>query len=200
MTFTTILESNPFATRWTRPGAVRFDFDGRGTIDRLVERLAECDWRGAIVGPHGSGKSTLVAALLPACEAAGRTATLFRLQGGQRQLPETPGKLDGLEGTSLFVIDGYEQLGRLCRWRLARRCRRMGSGLLVTSHRECGLPVLFRTEPKLSIVERLVDQSLPWHDGRIKQTDIDRAWQRHGPNVREVLFELYDVFESRRRL
>jgi polynucleotide 5'-kinase involved in rRNA processing len=76
-------QSNPFATRWTRPGAVPFDFDRRGAVDELVERLAESDWRGAIVGPHGSGKSTLVAALLPAIEAAGRTITHIKLHSGQ---------------------------------------------------------------------------------------------------------------------
>jgi hypothetical protein len=72
--------------------------------------------------------------------------------------------------------------------------------LLVTSHRECGLPVLYCAQPNLAMVERLIGESLPWHGGRISRADIHRAWQRHGGNVREVLFELYDVFEARRRL
>jgi hypothetical protein len=192
--------SNPFATRWTRPGAIRYDFDGRGTVDGLVQRLAERGWQGAIVGPHGSGKSTLVAALLPAFESAGRTASVVHLHEGQRRLPEPHSRFDRLAQASLLVIDGYEQLGRFRRWHLAAQCRRVGCGLLVTSHRECGLPVLFRTEPDLSIVERLIGESLPPHGGRISGADVHRAWQRHGPNVREVLFELYDVFEARRRL
>jgi hypothetical protein len=193
-------QSNPFATRWTRPGAIRFDFGGRGTINGLVQRLEECGWRGAIVGPHGSGKSTLVAALLPAFEAAGRTTTLIQLHEGQRRLPEPNRRIDRLARASLLVIDGYEQLGRLRRWHLATQCRRASCGLLVTSHRECGLPVLFRTEPNLSMVERLIGESLPPHGGRICRADIHRAWQRNGQNVREILFELYDVFEARRRL
>jgi hypothetical protein len=196
----TVAQSNPFATRWTRPGAIQFDFGGRSTIDGLVDRLAESDWRAAIVGAHGSGKSTLVATLLPAIESAGRRVTLVRLHDGQRRFCESPCRIDRLEPASLLVIDGYEQLGRLRRWRLAAQCRRIGCGLLVTSHHKCGLPVLFRTEPNLSLVQRLVERCLPPHEDRIRSSDIEHAWRRHGGNVREVLFELYDVFEARRRL
>jgi hypothetical protein len=200
MASSTVAQSNPFATRWTRPGAIPFDFGGRETSDSLVDRLAQKDWRGAIVGPHGSGKSTLVATLLPALDAVGRKAILIRLHDGRRRLPESLRRMDRLKRESLIVIDGYEQLGRLRRWRMAAQCRRFGCGLLVTSHHECGLPVLFRTQPDLSIVQRLVEQRLPPHEARIRSSDIELAWRRHGGNVRELLFELYDVFEARRRL
>jgi hypothetical protein len=47
--------ANPFATCWTRPGALPFRFTNRGTAEQLVAKLATQNWRGAIVGPHGSG-------------------------------------------------------------------------------------------------------------------------------------------------
>jgi energy-coupling factor transporter ATP-binding protein EcfA2 len=200
MSSATVSLTNPFATRWTKPGAIQFDFGGRATIDDLVQRLAQRNWRGAIVGPHGSGKSTLLAMLLPALEASGRKSMLVRLHNGQRQLPVSYRHFERLGPTSIVVIDGYEQLGHMPRWRLSRQCRRHGYGLLVTSHRRCGLPELFRTEPDLALVEQLIDRSLPPHAGLISRMDIQHAWRRHAGNVREVLFELYDVFEARRRL
>ena len=53
----------------------------------LVESLATAGWRGQIVGPHGSGKSTLVAALLAALAAAGRPGGRVALHDRQRRLP-----------------------------------------------------------------------------------------------------------------
>jgi hypothetical protein len=100
----------------------------------------------------------------------------------------------------VLVIDGYQQLGRLHRWRLSSHCRHYGHGLLATSHSDCGLPVLFRTEADLAVVERLIESRLPSHGGRIRGPDIERAWRRQAGNVREVLFELYDLFEARRSL
>jgi hypothetical protein len=197
---TVAITTNPFATRWTRPGAIPFDFGGRCSVDELVRRLANCDWRGAIVGPHGSGKSTLVRTLIPALEAAGRGAVLITLCDGQKRLPLSLRRLDRQRGRSIVVIDGYEQLGRLPRWRLQSHCRRRGYGLLVTAHGHCGLPALFRTGPDLAMIERVVEQVLPPHGGRIRRSDLERAWRRHGENVRELLFELYDLFETRRRL
>ena len=197
---TVALATNPFATRWTRPGAIPFDFGGRCSIDNFVRRLTANDWRGAIVGPHGSGKSTLVRTLMPALEAAGRVAVLFTLHDGQRCLPVSLRQLDRHSENLVVVIDGYEQLGRLPRWRLIGHCRRREYGLLVTAHGNCGLPVIFRTEPDPATIERIVERSLPPHGGRICRADLQRAWRRHGTNVRELLFELYDLFEARRRL
>jgi hypothetical protein len=194
------IATNPFATRWTRPGAIPFDFGGRCSIDDLVRRLAENDWQGAIVGPHGSGKSTLLRTLMPALEAAGRVAVLITPRDGQRRSTMSLRQLDRHGETLVVVIDGYEQLGRCSRWRLTGHCRRRGYGLLVTAHGNCGLQVIFRTDPDLATIERIVEHSLPPHGGIICHADIERAWRRHGENVRELLFELYDSFEARRRL
>jgi hypothetical protein len=137
---------------------------------------------------------------MPALEAAGRVAVLFTLRDDQTRLPVSLRQLDQHGARSMVVVDGYEQLGRLSRWRLIGHCRRRGYGLLVTAHGNSGLPVIFRTEPDLATIERIVERSLPPHGGRICRADLQRAWRRHGGNVREILFELYDLFEARRRL
>jgi energy-coupling factor transporter ATP-binding protein EcfA2 len=214
--------TNPFATRWTRPGALPYLGGDSATPAELVERLKHHEWHGAIVGPHGSGKSTLLAMLIGALADAGRRVTLVQLHDGQRRLPRAPqdptchgrpGRVfDAASPTPVgrvfdptchgrlgrvLAIDGYEQLSRWQRWRIRRQCRRQRCGLLVTSHRECSLPVLVQTRPTLDIVEQLIAEHLPPHGGRITGTDIQTAWNRHGGNVREVFFELYNVFERR---
>jgi len=54
--------TNPFATRHTRPGGVPpLDDDGRPRdLEGLLARLGSMP-AAAIVGPHGTGKSTLLA-------------------------------------------------------------------------------------------------------------------------------------------
>jgi hypothetical protein len=191
-------QTNPFATRWTRPGAMPFLFPDSVTADDLVRRLQTYGWQGAIVGPHGSGKSTLLAMLIPAIEALGKRAVMVRLCAGQSRLPLSRRDLQRLGATEVLVVDGYEQLGRFRRWGLSRQWRRNGFGLLITAHGSCNLPVLWRTQPRLELVEQLIERYLPTHEGRISHADIALAWQRHPGDVREIFFELYDQFEARR--
>src|SRR5262245_49587973 len=73
------VSSNPFSTRFIRPGAIPFIFSAGESAESLVDHLRVNNWRGQIIGPHGSGKSTLLAALLPALQAAGRTVACVSL-------------------------------------------------------------------------------------------------------------------------
>src|SRR3954447_1962848 len=103
---------NPFATCWTRPGALSFHFNNGEGIAQLVKKLAAQKWNGAIIGPHGSGKSTLLEALKPAIVATGRSIQAISLHDGQRRLPYTFFKTWPSNSKSIIIIiDGYEQLG-----------------------------------------------------------------------------------------
>src|SRR5437764_10280820 len=102
------MSSNPFATRFIRPGAIPFLFLDGDSAEAIIERLKANHWRGQIVGEHGSGKSTLVATLIPLLEQAGRNIVLIKIGPGERRLPEI-GKSSLLPTTDL-IVDGYEQL------------------------------------------------------------------------------------------
>ena len=63
------MPSNPFATRFVRPGAMRYHFalgesetEAHRRYRELVRDLV-AKGAGLIVGPHGSGKSTLLRSL-----------------------------------------------------------------------------------------------------------------------------------------
>ena len=51
--------SNPFSTRFTRPGEIPYQFADSAGLETLVDRFGHNRWVGQIVGPHGCGKTTL---------------------------------------------------------------------------------------------------------------------------------------------
>jgi ABC-type cobalamin/Fe3+-siderophores transport system ATPase subunit len=207
---------NPFCTRRIRPGAMPFLFSGDASAETLVARLRANNWRGQIVGPHGSGKSALLAALIPAVERAGQQVLSLELHDGQRALPHDFWRGPQLASCTLLIVDGYEQLGRWACFRLRRFCRRprlcragfqpdqdeletRPTGLLVTAHAPVGLPELCRTAADLDLACRLVSQLQRDHQMLVTAQDVVERFPRHGGNLRELLFDLYDLYERRQR-
>jgi hypothetical protein len=191
--------SNPFATRYTRPGAVEFLFPAGMSAAELVERLAQQHWWGAIVGPHGAGKSTLLQTLIPELERVGRRIILIRLLEGERRVPAKALADGPLDAQTLVIVDGYEQLGWWQRWRLARRCRRQGAGLLVTAHQAVGIAELWRVEPSLGATQAVDAQLLADEAAAIAPAVVADLYERHGGNVRETLFALFDHYQRHSR-
>ena len=56
---------NPFSSRFIGPTSRDFISTDQDVIKELLQRLEGHSWKGAIIGPHGSGKSTLVNSLKP---------------------------------------------------------------------------------------------------------------------------------------
>lgn len=185
---------NPFSTCHVRPGAIPFAFPAGLDARKLADRLEARGWRGQVVGPHGSGKSTLLAALLPELRRR-RTVVVVELHEHERHLPATV--WSPREGPTLLVIDGYEQLGWWSRRRVQNHCRRQGWGLLVTAHRELGLPELYRTGVTPELAAVIVD-GLRGDERPLDTPDLGRRLAHHRGNLREVLFELYDRYEAGR--
>jgi hypothetical protein len=99
----------------------------------------------------------------------------------------------------VIVIDGYEQLSLWRRLRLNRRCRRQRRGLLVTAHRPLlGLPLLYRTSTTPETAWRVVHYLLREEPSLLAPAEVAARLARHGGDVRELLFELYDWYEARR--
>ena len=190
--------SNPFSTRFVRPGAIDFIFPAEIDCDQLIMRLAANGWLGALVGPHGCGKSTLLSTLLAALQERGFASYLVSLHDGQRWLPRGwSGNLPHKQpGKSLLAIDGYEQLNRWSRWSLCRRCRRNGWGLLVTTHEPVSIPTLIQLRPSLETLQAIVNRLLPPGVRTLTPEDVIQAFEAARGNLREALFDLYDRHEG----
>jgi ABC-type glutathione transport system ATPase component len=179
---------------------VPFLFRAGDDAQRLVERLRANRWRGQIIGPHGTGKSTLLHALAPALECAGRSVVLLRppalaaLENGCGQ-GASPSR-----DPQVVVIDGFEQLHPLARWGWKLRTRWRGAGLLVTAHRDVGLPTLYQTHVDPPLAESVVAALLQGETSAITSADVQRALADHRGNLRDTLFALYDLYERRQRL
>ncbi len=188
--------SNPFATRFIKPGALDYVFPSGITAGSLAADLQSQHWRGSIIGPHGSGKSSLLAALHPAFEQLGRKIVQQQVQG-RRGLDWSALAWRNWNDHTLVIIDGYEQLSLWQCLLLRARCRQRGAGLLVTAHQPVRLPLLFTTKPKLELALDIVQRLLPESDDRITPSDVAEAYVQHQGNLREMLLSLFDVFRAR---
>ena len=79
--------TNPFCAARLRPGTIDFVFEHGKSLEQLVDTLKANAWHGQITGGHGTGKSTLLAALTHAIERRGRLVKSIALEAGQRILP-----------------------------------------------------------------------------------------------------------------
>ena len=96
----------------------------------------------------------------------------------------------------IIVVDGYEQLSRWSRFCLKWRCRRRQWGLLVTAHQSVGLPEIFRTSTSLHVLRQIVERLSPADAASLPAETLAELFARHKGDVREILFELYDLHED----
>jgi hypothetical protein len=196
--------TNPFAASSVRSGMIPYQWQAGQCAGAVIERLCAAAWRGQVVGTHGSGKSTLLASLLPALSRHAGEVVVVRLHQAFRQLPADikvgVQRAAAADGRRLILIDGFEQLSLWDRLSLMRACRRHGHGLLVSAHhRLMGLPVVYRTQATHHTAWQVVRYLIRDRECPLTSEDItDRLKARLG-NVREMLFDLYDWYESHRR-
>lgn len=180
---------NPFASH--RVEALPYRWPGF-SWPALLARLGRLGDRGAIVGAHGCGKTTLLDGLEERLRRE-RAAAPLRLtlrrehERPARRLLEALARHDLAE--TIVIVDGAEQLGAVGWQRLRHRCRG-AAGLIITSHREGRLPTVHtcRTSPELLV--ELVAELAPDLAGRAG--GLPALWAEHGGNLRFCLRALYD--------
>ena len=146
--------SNPFRT--ARLHALRFRYPDGDSENALLRRLAAAGGRGAIVGPHGSGKTTLCLELAARFRRDGRRVRAVRLGDspelcGPRSLSAW---LQDAGPDTAVIVDGAGRLGPLGWWRLWRGSRG-AARVLVTAHRRCAFPAVLRTETSAPLLAEL---------------------------------------------
>lgn len=188
--------ANPFATRYTRPGAVP-PLDACGhplDVGALLGRVQPgCS---AIEGPHGRGKTTLVRGLLATAAAAGRMTSFVQVRSWADAWPALTAVATAGRG-GLVAVDGWERLPPPCRLMLVVMAGWRRVAVVATTHEPAGLPLLARCASSPALIEAIITR-LPDHGGTISPADVADAFDRHQGNIRDTLAALYDRFEERR--
>lgn len=193
------VRSNPFSARFVRPGAIPFIFRDGESARTVVLRLQSQNWRGEIIGPHGTGKSTLVAALHAELRAFGRTPRQQTFHDGVVRFAElTPPALP-LDPGIVLIIDGYEQLSLWQKFRVRRACRRAGCGLVITAHRPSGLPALYRTVVTPELAGDVFAVLTAEQTAHVTCSDLHESLAARKGNLRQALFDMYDLHERQVR-
>ncbi|MCA9139129.1 MAG: ATP-binding protein [Planctomycetales bacterium] len=213
--------TNPFATSFIAPSKVvyRFSHGPNATNPRAVDTQLEAllaklrtTKRAVIVGPHGTGKSTLVHTFLGKLQ-RGFPKVAFhqlandpsigffkrwrqRVSSGKRIRDE----LASLPSDGLLIVDGWDQLTIPARWRIARSASARKVTLMATSHRYLpGWTLLYETFTTPKLIRSLADDLLndsPYElrkmiDGHLKTRRLNPK-----TNVRDLWFEMYDLVED----
>jgi len=181
--------ANPF--RADRIEALRFRLDEPGW-DALMTRFAAMRWRGVLIGPHGSGKTTLREEIEARLRADGWNVRIVVLGDecalGWRDLPVLIGHTDE---RTMISLDGLDRLSAWSWWRFLQAIRDR-AGILATSHVPGRLPTLrhHHTSPELlyELVQELTGRSLSTN----LRDHCTALFQRHQGDLRACLRQLYD--------
>lgn len=181
---------NPFRTE--RIGRLGFRHPTL-PFDAIHRRLAELRRRAAIVGPHGSGKTTLHRQLGDRLASEGLCVHRWFLNA-DGPAPRTRAlvrEARTLGPRDVLLFDGAGHLSRPSWWRVLRACRGAG-GLLITAHRPGLLPTLLETHTDAALLADLAfELTGPSALGILPLLEELRSV--HAGNLRDVFLALYDL-------
>ena len=184
------LDSNPFSTRFIRPDCLAYHTVPEWEPGVVWAKLRDANFVGQIVGPHGAGKTALLHQLTDRFSSAGIRWQWHTVRAGDRFSPSR------LSMSELTCLEGAELLSRWNLWRILRRARR-GYRIILTTHRVLrSIAVIANLEPRLETAQSIAKNLLAGRDCLIDADEVERCYKKHRGNLREMLLELYDVYDA----
>jgi hypothetical protein len=176
--------NNPFAT--VRLEALEYRFE-RDTWTSFLNRLKSMNYCGALVGPEGVGKTTLLFELQKRLADDGFNPLLIRLSGGKRNLPLSFW-LSSLKTHRIILVDSAENLPLWQFQLLKLKCKLHSLGLCVTAHKEGLLPTLIQCRSSLDLLCEL-SENLLGH--KADKQSLSKVYERSQGNLRLAFMHLY---------
>jgi hypothetical protein len=185
-------KDNPFMVQ--RTDAIRFDFRETdfSSVEAFAHHVETYKFRGAILGRHGRGKTTLLCDLNSHfCEQDVDSELVFLPRGTQLHQDAVADLVRRGEDGAIVLVDGLERLSFLRRQRLITHSRTF-AGFIATTHRSGRLRTLIRCRTSQRTLMAVLD-SLDLNRPKIARPALALLSKRKG-NVRLVLRDLYDQY------
>lgn len=186
-------KDNPFAAH--RLDRVAYLFDNTDW-ERVLKDLHALDYRAAIIGVHGSGKTTFLSSLEAQLRQRGfGTLPLFVNTETRRLTVAHWQAIRAADANTMILFDGADVIPRWAWWRF-KRLSRHAKGIVATSHGRRLLPPLIRTQPSAELLRRVLaelDVTLP----PALQQYSEKQLKQHRGNIRDVLRDLYWVYADK---
>lgn len=157
--------------------------------DAIMARLEQLEWRCAIVGEKGTGKTTLLEDLSGKLSARQQRWRMIRLSAENGRI--APGALDSLGADEIVLLDGAEQLSG-AKWMGIKRKTRSAAGLVITTHSPGRLPTLLQTRTTVDLLEGILRDLLDPGARPVTCSDIEKLLNDHHGNIRDSLRRMYD--------
>ena len=190
----------------------------------LAESFAQTQFFGQLVGPHGSGKTTLAFAIARELQDHFSTVDYAIIRGGGDVICERKRDSNsvGFKSTDtrlkrfarLMILDGIERLSflqqrilihnvltfqgepkRLVGAQPPANHSRLRNGLLITSHVPVRFcPIIERVQPNFSIFKKIVEYVAP--GTKMPDAVALDIYEKAGQNQREAIMLAYDWIEN----
>lgn len=106
------------------------------TIDEMITKLSRNGNTGAIVGPHGSGKTTLMQHLSKRLSSNGHKIKHVFVNDTNPMTKTARRELSvNLRSSDIVLIDGADQIAPFAWKNLKRRILKANAGLIITTHK-----------------------------------------------------------------
>ena len=211
---------NPLSMAQISGGRFPYLFEDESQAASVLRICQENHWVGQIVGPHGSGKTTLTHWLVDQCEQKFSSVVHVTVRGSRpRQIQRCETKIQHVDHSfgqqrTLFVVDGIERLRWWHRRILIRAMLNAipagegstSNGMLVTTHRQLsGLKLLYQTQFDAATLQQIVSHIAETRSDQSAavvfasdqwQAAVQQAAATHGTDGRAMLMQLYDQMET----
>ena len=169
-------------------------------LNALTTRLKQMEYRAAIIGPKGSGKTTLMEDLQQHLEKSGRK-TRSLLLNDKNPLTRRASRqfLSQLTGDEIVFLDGAEQTGPLAWLTLKRKILKRAAGLIITAHKPGLLETLIECNPTPTLFRKIANDLLQGRDTPDNHS-LDHVYNRCCGNIRRALRQLYDIYANDKNL